>query len=355
MAFLNYHESWEVLLRLLKIIVSSGCLCLAACAGNRTTTPTDWVEVDNPYITMTKDAPDKIWVPRSYAESGVPRGTELVKKGVDKVMPSKDAPKVPSPSPAAPVVVASTIPLPPQPPTGGHAMAPSPGAMVPAAPVTVRHRMVIIEIGQNGLTQPLQDQLRRAGVGSMADPAQAAFLAQSVSLTTPDGKNSFAVRLQQDYNVNEVIFVSAVNGIASGKTVTAEVYDTMGGGLMRGFDAVIPAHKETDRAASEAALAEALAGITARVKELVSLLPWYTRISAVNGNRAYIPAGKEAGLRVGQTLKVYRGGKLLKGLGFAPGSKIGVLEVDGFIGPNGAFCAIKDGQGIEAADVVSAE
>jgi hypothetical protein len=75
----------------------------------------------------------------------------------------------------------------------------------------------------------------------------------------------------------------------------------------------------------------------------------------VNGNRAYITAGKEAGLKSGQALKVYRSGKFMKGLGFAPGSKIGVLEVDGFVGPNAAFCAIKDGQGIEASDVVSAD
>jgi hypothetical protein len=336
-------------LHLLKVTVLSGCLFLAACAGKRSTTaPTDWVEVDNPYITMTKDAPDKIWVPRSYAEGGVPRATEVVKMGVDKVMPSKASPQTPSPAPATPAVVASSNPPPRQPPP---AVANAP---YPATPVVLKHRVVVLEIGQNGLLQTMQEQLNRAGIALVADPAQAMFLAQSAQLAGPEGKGSFAVRLQQDYNVNEVIYVSAA-GLAPGKSVTAEVYDTMGGGLLRGFDAVIPVYKETDQGAKTAAVAEALTVITAKVKELFPNLPWYSRISAVNGNRAYITAGKEAGLRVGQTLKIYRGGKFMKGLGFAPGSKIGVLEVDGFVGPNAAFCAIKDGQGIEAADVVSSE
>ena len=341
-------------MRLGKAIVLSSCLLLAACAGQKTaatgSSPDDYVEIDNPAFTMSADQPSKIWVPRRYVESGVPRGSEVVKKGVEKVFPSKSTPQPPPQAPTSPPPQTAMNYPSYQPPGSGSAPAP-----VPVTPVAVKHRMVVIEIGQNGLTPPLQEQLRRGGVAIMADPAQAAFLAQSATLTGPDGKSSLAVRLQQEYNVNEVIFVSAAEGLAPGKTVTAEVYDTMGGGLLRGYDAVIPAYTVTDQAARDAAVAEALAGIAARVRELMPLLPWYSRISAVNGNRAYISAGKEAGLRIGQALKVYRSGKFLKGVGYAPGSKIGVLEVDGFVGPNGAFCAIKDGQGIEAADVVSAE
>jgi len=343
-------------MRLGKALVLSGCLFLAACAGQKPaatgSSPDDYVEIDNPGFTMSADQPAKIWVPRRYVESGVPRGSEVVKKGVEKVFPSKSDQQPAPQQPARPQAPTGNLPQtaynPPfqQPPAGI--------AQAPAVPVALKHRMVIIEIGQNGLTLPLQDQLRRAGAAIMADPAQAAFLAQSATLTGPDGKSAFAVRLQQEYNVNEVIFVIA-DGLAPGKTVTAEVYDTMGGGLLRGYDAVIPTYKATDQAARDAAVAEALAGIAGRVKELTPLLPWYSRISAVNGNRAYITAGKEAGLRIGQTLKVYRSGKFVKGVGYAPGSKIGMLEVDGFVGPNGAFCAIRDGQGIEAADVVSAE
>ena len=345
-------------MRLGKALVLSSCLILAACAGQKPaatgSSPDDYVEIDNPGYTMSADQPAKIWVPRRYVESGPPRGSEVVKKGVEKVFPSKSDQQPAPQQPARPQAPAGNLPQTAynpalqQPPAGGIVPA-------PAVPLALKHRMVIIEIGQNGLIQPLQEQLRRAGVAIMADPAQAAFLAQSAALTGPDGKSAFAVRLQQEYNVNEVIFVSAADGLAPGKRVAAEVYDTMGGGLLRGFDAAIPSYKEKDQTARDAAVGEALAGITAGVKELACSLPWYSRISAVNGNRAYITAGKEAGLRVGQILKVYRGGKFLKGLGFAPGSKVGTLEVDGFVGPNGAFCAIREGQGIEAADVVSAE
>jgi hypothetical protein len=214
--------------------------------------------------------------------------------------------------------------------------------------------MVVLEIGQNGLLQPLNDKLRRTGIVLLADPSQAMFLTQSAQLGSPEGKSGFAARLQQEYNVNEVVFVTA-HGFAPGTTVAAEVYDSMGGGLLRGVDVVVPAYKENDQASRDAAVAETIAGITTKLQELVPFLPWYSRISAVNGNRAYVTAGKESGLRIGQTLKVYRGGKQMKGLGFAPGSRIGTLEVEGFIGPNAAFCAIKDGQGIEASDVVSAD
>ena len=343
-------------MRLGKALVLSGCLFLAACAGQKTaatgSSPDDYVEIDNPAFTMSADQPSKIWVPGVMWRAAPPAAAKSSKKGMEKVFPSKS---VQQPSPQAPTI--------PQAPSSALSKTaanltyqqPTGGGSTPMSPVALKHRMVIIEIGQNGLTQPLQEQLRRAGVAIMADPAQAAFLAQSATLAGPDGKSGFAVRLQQEYNVNEVIFVSAADGPAPGKTVAAEVYDTMGGGLLRGYDAVIPTYKTTDQAARDAAVAEALAGIAARVKELTPLLPWYSRISSVNGNRAFISAGKEAGLRIGQTLKVYRSGKFLKGVGYAPGSKIGMLEVDGFVGPNGAFCAIKDGQGIEAADVVSAE
>ena len=354
-------------MRLGKVLVFSGCLFLAACAGQKpaptASAPVEYVEIPNPAMTMSPDQPATIWVPRSYVESGVPRGGDLVKKGVEKVFPSTvDQQKVPQApvasrplsSPAVPAATAAAysapqkaaLPAYQQQSAGGHA----PSAMTGA----LRHRVVIIEIGQNGLTQTLQEQLGKTGVVLMADPAQANFLAQSATLSTPEGKSSFAQRLQQEYNVNEVLFLGT-SGLAPGKTVSAEVYDTMGGGLLRGFEAAIPSYKDSDQAARDTAVAEALSALTAKVRDLVPLLPWYSRISAVNGNTAYVPVGKEGGLRIGQTLKVYHGGKFLKGLGFAPGSKIGLLEVDGFVGPNGAFCAIRDGQGIEAADVVSAE
>jgi hypothetical protein len=350
-------------MRLSNALLFAGCLLLTSCSlwkPASSSQPDTYVEIPNPAITIGNNQPATIWVPRRYEEGGPPRGGALVQKGVDKAFPSNSdqqsmvsftsgvktssTPQAPStPKPSSTVQSPTTV-----------AIAPSPVAPAPVAPAVLKHRVVILEIGQNGLLQNVQEQLQRSGIAIIADPAQAMFLAQSAQLTGPEAKSSFAMRLQQEYNVNEVIYLSAP-GLAPGKSVTAEVYDTMGGVMLRGFDVVIPAYKETDQAAKAAAVAEALTGIATRVKELFPNLPWYSKISAVNGNRAYITAGKEAGLRVGQTLKIYRGGKAMKGLGFAPGSKIGVLEVDGFVGPNAAFCAIKDGQGIESSDVVSSD
>ena len=45
----------------------------------------------------------------------------------------------------------------------------------------------------------------------------------------------------------------------------------------------------------------------------------------------------------------------MKGLGFAPGDQVGTLTVQGFVGPNGSFGVIREGQGIKATDIVSVE
>ncbi len=81
----------------------------------------------------------------------------------------------------------------------------------------------------------------------------------------------------------------------------------------------------------------------------------YGKVAAVEGDRAYINAGKEAGLKMGQLLRVYHGGKVVAGLGFAPGERIAVLEVAGFIGTNGAYGVVKEGKGVQANDLVAIE
>lgn len=56
---------------------------VAGCAGTRV--QNDYVEVPNPALTMSPNAPETIWVPRSSLESGVPRGGELVKRGYESM------------------------------------------------------------------------------------------------------------------------------------------------------------------------------------------------------------------------------------------------------------------------------
>ena len=368
-------------MRLLKTFVLSACLLLAACAGNRQTSgsPGDYVEIDNPGFTMSPNAPAKIWVPRSYVESGLPRGSELIKKGTDKVLQSfSGTSSQPQPvgSQGQPVNIAAA----PSPPVAANQQAagsavssfsipgnrqgvaasqpqPFAGRVTSPSPATagVRNRLAIMEIGQNGLAQAMYENLRRAAIGVLLDPTQTAFLAQYATLTNEAEKAAFATRLQQDYGANALILLSAPEGVASGKPVYAEVYDTMGGGLLRRFDAVISINDGAEQADKSSAVAPALAPFTEKIRELVALLPWYGRITAVEGNRAYIAAGREVGLTIGQLLRIYRNGKFMKGLGYAPGELIGALTVQGFVGPNGSFGLITEGQGVQAADLVSAE
>ena len=70
---------------LVRQILSLVLLALVAgCAGAKTQSqPSDYVEVPNPAFTMSPNAPETIWVPRRYVDSGVPRGSELVKRGYD--------------------------------------------------------------------------------------------------------------------------------------------------------------------------------------------------------------------------------------------------------------------------------
>jgi len=71
-------------------------LLLSGCAGPTANSAkqNDFVEVNNPSITMAPGSPEKIWVPRESVESGIPRGSELLKKGYVAMEGSKSpAPK----------------------------------------------------------------------------------------------------------------------------------------------------------------------------------------------------------------------------------------------------------------------
>lgn len=322
-------------MRILYVALIGGCCFLAACAGNRSSTVSsadDYVEIDNPAMTMTSNAPATIWVPRSYVEHGVPRGGELVRSGAEQV-----AGKFRQPEPHADTAEAPVLN--------------SPVAMG-KAPI-VRNRIALLEIGQNGLIQPFYEMMRNASIGVITAPSQTAFISQFSTITNQKEKGAFARRLQQDLSVNVTAYVSAPDGVAAGKVIVAEVFDSMGGGLLRRFDVVVPLNAGPGKNAANGATDAALATLTEQVHELISLLPWYARITTVEGNRAYIAAGKEVGLRIGQTLTVYREGKFIEGLGFAPGDKAGTLTVSGFVGPDGAFCTINEGQNIQTTDVVS--
>lgn len=349
-------------MRLLNAFAISTSLLLAACAFNRTTEgpPKDYVEIDNPALTTSQNEPAKIWVPRSYVENGMPRGGDLVKEGAEKVIqsfhqsPPQAQPVIPAQQPAAgAAVIPSSAPMNQQAALSQPSVVGAPITALP--PSTVKNRIALLEIGKNGLVLPLYENMRRTWMGGVLDPSQTALLAQYATITNEAEKAAFATRLQQDYGTNTLIYLSAPDGVAPGKTIFAEFYDTMGGGLVRKFDAVLPSTLGSEEADRNAAIAAIMTTFTEKIKELAVLLPWYGRITAVEGKRAYIAAGKESGICIGQTLKIYHNGKFVQGLGYAPGERVGTMVVEGFVGPNGSFGSLQEGQGVQATDVVSIE
>jgi hypothetical protein len=323
-------------LQIHKFILILSLVIIAGCAGNKSATApdTEYVEIDNPALTMTPNAPATIWVPKRYVETGVPRGSELVNKGIEA---AKGALGGSQPQQATQL--------------------PAAVAQVPASAsaITVKNRIAVLELGKNGLLAPCTEAMKKASVGIMLDSSQTAFLARYAAITTPAERGAFSLRLQEDYGANLMVFVSAQEGVGPGKMLKAEIYDAMGGELVRTLDSELPQYPANDPAAKETAVASTLLKLAGQMREVVALLPWYGKVVAVEGDRVYVNAGKEADLRVGQWLKVYRGGKVMKGLGFAPGNRIGTIQISGFVGANGAYGIVREGSGILVSDIVSAE
>jgi hypothetical protein len=127
----------------------------------------------------------------------------------------------------------------------------------------------------------------------------------------------------------------------------------MGAGLVSKVEAVIPSYDAKDPAAVNAAVASSLVLLAEKSRDAVTLLPWYAKIVAIDAGKIYINAGREAGINMGQKLTVLRGGKVVPGLGFAPGTVVGTLEVSGFVGSNGATAAVKDSIQIYPSDLIA--
>lgn len=322
----------EILLRKVRVAVVACSLLLTACAGSRTVAdhPDGYVEIDNPAYTMSPGAPPTIWVPRSYVESGVPRGSVLLKEGYEKVVGSSETPQ------KRPVAQQGAKPFPQR----------------AVTPISVKNRLAILEIGQNGLVHPFYSALKQTGAGVLLDPSQPAFLVKYATVTTQADRATFADRLEQDYGASLTVVIEAPDAVAAGKLLKGEIYDGMGGGLIRTVSAEIPQFASADPAAREAAVSAALASLAQQVRGVVALLPWYGKVEAVDGGRVYINAGREAGIKVGQQLKVYRGGKVVPGLGFAPGDQVATLEIEGFVGIDGAYGVAKGGKEVKKSDIV---
>lgn len=309
---------------------------LSGCAGNRAGGPSsaDYVEIDNPAFTMSPGAPPTIWVPRSYLESGVSRGGELLEKGYDTLRES--------------AVVGGGTPQVTQQQTVATA------SKTPVAP-SVRNRIIVVEVGKITLLPRFNEAMKKASVGIMLDQAETALVARYAAVGTPAARSALSLKLQEDFGANLVIFISAPDGISPGKPLSAEIYEAQGGSLVRTVEAALSVYPETDSAIRDAAVSSALQKLAAEVKNVTALVPRYGRVVSVEGDRVYISAGKESGLEIAQVIYVYRSGHVVEKLGFAPGQRIGSVEVTGFVGTDGSFGKIKEGGKAQVSDLVGYE
>lgn len=323
-------------MRVNKCFILPLMLFLAACAGNRTVgdnnSATEYVEVSNPAYTMSPGAPATVWVPKSSVESGLPRAGAAIKMAYESVKGSQS-------NGAAPL---ETPPV--------SAAMPTSTALAQSISSGMRHRVTILETGHNSLTIPFKEKLRalpNAPVISIAPESSADKLLSRVE------RADYAVTAWKDSGATVSLFVSAPDGLSSGKYLSAEIYDGMGAGLISTVDAIIPVYDAKDPSALSSAVASSIALLAERARNGITLLPWYAKIVAIEGDKIYINAGHEAGINMGQKLNILRGGKIVQGLGFAPGTAVGALEVSGFVGSNGAIATVKGDVQAYLTDIVS--
>ena len=333
-------------MQLKKIAFILFCILFTACAAKHgdVTSSDDFVEISNPFIGSSPGAPATIWVPRSSVESGVPRAGEVVKMGVDKVTEAMGSSKPVSSETAVSTQAPQALPVP----------APVSAQPLPAA-VPLKSRMAVLEAKDNGLILPLSNKLEHLGAGILLDHHQPSFMAKYSDLSNMADWPTVSVRLQQEFGVIVSVFVWAPDQVAPGKIILGTVYDGLSGVDVKTVEARIPSYASTDPAAQNVALDAALDEVAGKLKAVTALLPWYGKVVAVGNGRVYINAGSEAGLRIGQVLKVYRGGKAVPGVGFAPGEQVAAVEIKGFAGVNGAYGVVKDGKEVQADDLIAVE
>lgn len=130
-----------------------------------------------------------------------------------------------------------------------------------------------------------------------------------------------------------------------------------GGELVkRGYEAVKGGSATSPRIAPDgAAVTPPQAGVVAPEGKPATVIPRFGLVVAVDGDKVYFNLGREAGITPFQKLKVYRGGTVIEGLGLAPGEVMATIEVQGFVGTNGAYGLIKQGGQLRINDLVGAE
>lgn len=187
------------------------------------------------------------------------------------------------------------------------------------------------------------------------------------------GANQSAGRPSEDYvevpnpaftmspNAPETIWVPrgyVEKGVPRGRDLAKQGYDAITRpGAPQGATAAAPAAQAAP--AAPAIAAPAAAPAPARLNDTTgrpaALVPHFGLVVALEGDRIYLNLGRADGIAPGQKLKVYRGGTVVKGLGLAPGQTVGELEVQGYVGSNGAWGVMRQGGTAQTNDLVGLE
>jgi len=274
--------------------------------------PDDYVEIDNPYIEGDPSENQKIWVPKSSLEKGIPRGGELAKKGYDAVVSRGNSSESPR--------------------------------TVAEKPDQVRHRLLLAFETGSTLDRQLADLLRNGfSIRTLGKPAPSVTASEEEKL-------NFVTAAGSPGGGGPVLLVGTPDGVTTGAAIKAELFDSRGPVLFRSITVKIP-KPEQDEALDEA-VQRALSGLAGAIRELLGRFPWYGRVITVSGDRVYLDSGAESGLKPGQRLVVYRGGEVVKQLGFAPGERITTITLTDYVGLDGSYAASADAARVKPGDFV---
>lgn len=156
-------------------------------------------------------------------------------------------------------------------------------------------------------------------------------------------------------NAPETIWVprsSLEKGVPRGRDLAKEGYQALQGAVAPVAPAVpTPAPTST----SSAPLAPGAAGLVDTSGKPAGLAAHFGLVVAVQGERVFFNLGPEDGIAPGRTLKIYRGGTVVKGLGLAPGEPVATVEVIGPVGNKGGYGVVKQGGPVQTNDLVVCE
>jgi len=159
-------------------------------------------------------------------------------------------------------------------------------------------------------------------------------------------------------------FESPASSIALAR-IEVKIYDTLSGTLLKSFTVTNSFFmtEETGKFSDEKAKLKAVELVAKKAsKEIIKEidpLPWWSRVTGVNGKEIYINSGKLTGLTIGQVLSIRgKGSKIVdpltnKILGTQFGSVKAKVRVVDYLGVDGCICKIISGDNISPNDIVT--